>query len=246
MNRGLPPLSPVQDTQKEPIPILICLPYWTGDVEMCRGMAKLMADLQPVHAGNSCAVMICARQDCAIDGYIAEVLKHKFNVLNFVTSSPLRGWPEGPNGMFGSTMIHIYTSRFNIQTAYWMEADCVPTRPSWFSELHDAWVRRAPGANIVGCRHDCHGDGSGDHITGCAMYDPNIASILPKITTSSQWAWDYEHRADIVQMGQHTNLIYNAYKARNVAPTILEYGAAIIHGVKDYSLQRIVREKCQL
>lgn len=228
-------------------PILICIPYWNGDKTQAVELCRIIEGLQPHHAKGLAHVMLIARQDCAIDKNMVNIISKKFNVFTHKSTSPLKGWPAGPNGMFASTMIHISNNAKNhYECVFWMEADAIPIAPNWFWCLVEEWRRRHPSANIIGCRSDCNGNGTGDHITGCALYHPNIARIIPEITRSSEVAWDYEHRARIVAMGGHTKIIENWYKATKADPGILDrvnVGVNIIHGYKDDSLVKLVKKK---
>lgn len=228
-------------------PILICIPYWSGDRTQAIELCRIIEGLQPHHVRGIAHVMLVARQDCSIDKNMVNIISKKFNTFTHKSSSPMKGWPAGPNGMFSSTMIHISNNAKNhYECVYWMEADCIPITTNWFWSLVEIWRARHPSANIVGCRADCNGNGTGDHITGCALYHPNIARIMPEITRSSDVAWDYQNRAKIVAMGGHTKFIENWYKATNADPGILDrinVGVGIIHGYKDNSLVDLVKKK---
>lgn len=227
------------------IPILICVPFWKGDQGQAIEMCRIIAGLQVGHVQQTAHVMLIARQDCPQDPNMVKIISAKFNTHTFKSPSPLRGWPSGPNGMFGTTMIHI-ANQFskNYECVFWMEPDCVPLRPNWFWDLVLAWRGRHPNAKIVGCRHDCDGNGKGDHITGCALYDPNIARIMPAITRCDHIAWDYALRDKIVAIGGSTNLIQNLYKQRNVHAGVADQnGVSVVHGIKDRSLSLHVMRK---
>jgi len=232
------------------IPILIVVPYWTGDRAQAMELCRIVAGFQTVHVGNAAHVMLCSRQDCPMDNEMIYMISRKFNTLTYKTNSPLRGWPAGPNGMFGSAMIHISNNLVDkYECVYWMEPDATPLCANWFTNLVNEWRTRHPSANIMGCRSDCHGDGTGDHITGCAVYHTNIARIFPALTYCDNVAWDYLHRARIVAMGKHTNLIENWYKAKNAPPGILDrinVGVNIVHGYKDNSLTNLVKNKFKI
>lgn len=227
------------------IPILICLPFWKGDQDQAYQVCKVVAGLQSGHVGNVAHFMLVPRQDCTIDINMVKVISSKFNTLTHKSNSPLKGWPAGPNGMFGSTMIHIATTLANkYECIYWLEPDCVPIRPNWFWDLVLEWRKRHPQARIIGARSDCNGNGTGDHISGCALYDPQIAKLMPYLTTCSNIAWDYQHRAKIVSVGGNTKLIQNRYKQTRLPPSVIEEpGVVIIHGAKDSSVIDAVKRK---
>lgn len=241
MNKAKP-FDPMNKARSSPkLPILIVLSYWEGDRDLARQVADLMADLQPHHVGSACEVLISCRQDSKIDQNILGKLRTRFNVKTHVCSSPLRGWPGGCNGMFGSSMIHVANSLSYYDCVFWMEADCVPMYCNWFVDIHSEWAKRPQGVHIVGCKCDANGNGTGWHITGCALYDPNIARILPEITLASTWAWDWGCKDKIVKIGSHTNSIGLKYKARDATASDLEGGYSVMHGFKDNSLINLVR-----
>lgn len=231
-------------------PMLICIPFWEADKGKAFDICRIISGLQfhTGHVGNTAHVLLVARQDCSHDVNMVNIVKERFNVFTFISNSPMRGWPDGPNGMFGQTMIHISNNANNkYECIYWLEPDAVPLCPNWFMDLLNEWRRRAPTVLVAGCRSDCNGDGSGDHITGCALYDPDIARKMPKLTYSSGQAWDYLYRAEIVQVGMHTPIIENFYNQRNADPVLVEdrlsKGVRIIHGFKCRSVVEQVAKK---
>lgn len=230
-------------------PILVVIPFWKGDFDQAMNLCKIIAGLQPHHVGSACHVMLVARQDMKHDMNMIKIVMAKFNTFTHISKSNLRGWPAGPNGMFGTTMIHIANNnkKNNYECIYWLEPDAVPICPNWFTDLHNVWKGKHPNALIMGCRSDCNGDGTGDHITGCALYHPNIAKLMPEITSCSGTAWDYHCRAKIVARGGHTNTIENWYKATNADPLLvvdrLSKGVRIIHGFKDQSVINLVAKQ---
>lgn len=230
------------------VPLLVVIAFWERDqgdaIELCR----LLCGLQEKHAGQEVHIMLVNRQDCKMDPNLVKIAAQKFNVLTHRSTSAQRGWPMGCNGMFASSMMHIGMRLKNrYETVYWMEPDAIPIHPNWHRALVHAWRKRHPSALVVGCRADCNGDGSGDHISGSCLYHPEITKKIPQIVATKGAAWDYEHRAVIVRNGQHTNLIANHYKARNILPAtiedLLKQGVVILHGTKDRSVINYVRTK---
>lgn len=231
-------------------PILIVIPFWQGDITAAIDLCKILAGLQPHHAGNLAHVMLVSRQDCKLDVNMVKIISAKFNTLTFKSTSPKKGWPSGPNGMFSSAMINIslYHAK-KYECVYWMEPDAIPLCPNWYWDLVVEWRRRHPTVNVMGCRADCDGNGKGDHISGSCLYHPNITRILPELTRSDSIAWDYQHRARIVAMGAHTNMIENFYKATNLPMDIVDrakLGVRVIHGAKDASVRNAVKRKYKI
>lgn len=223
--------------------MMIAIPYWEGDKALAKKLIDLIVGMQTERAGNEVEFLLVYRQDSKIDPQMLTKLRTRFNAQGFQSTSPFRGWPQGCNGMFSSTMIHICQHNVNCSMVYWMEADCVPMRPSWYKELLEAWRKRAPTTKVMGWMGDCNGNGTGVHITGCAMYDAKIVKIIPRIVTSCVMAWDYEHRDAIVGVGERTSLIENAYKSTGATQATLDLPFAVIHGFKDESLLNLVAQK---
>jgi len=129
-------------TQSKPpsiIPILVVISYWEGDKNLAKKLVNLIVGMQSEHAKRSVEIMLVCRQDCKVDLEMVGKLSTKFNVHTFLSKSPFRGWPQGCNGMFASSMIQISQNMNPFGGVFWMEADCVPMRPSWYSELSSAW-----------------------------------------------------------------------------------------------------------
>lgn len=228
-------------------PMLIVIPFWQGDKDQAMDLCKLIAGLQSGHIGPTAHVLLVCRQDCHHDENMIKIVMAKFNTFTFVSRSPMKGWPDGSNGMFGSTMIHIANNVKNkYECVYWMEPDAIPLCPNWFMDLLHVWRTRHPQALIVGCRGKISEENDSDHITGCALYHPNIARLLGEITYTSGAAWDWEHRHKIIENGQHTALIENHYHAINADPNIVnraDLGVRIIHGFKCRSMIDAVAKK---
>lgn len=99
---------------------------------------------------------------------------------------------------------------------------------------------------VVGCRGTIDGTTQSDHITGCALYHPNIAKLMPKLTSCTGMAWDYRYRAEIIQVGGHTHMIENFYNSKDFKDDIVnraDLGVRIHHGCKDRSVVEAVAKK---
>lgn len=230
------------------VPILIAIPFWKGDHTQALEICKIIAGLQTNHAGHTAHVLLVCRQDFNVDPNMVKIVASKFNVFTYKSQSPQKGWPQGPNGMFGSAMIHIANNfKDKYECVYWLEPDAVPIKPNWFWDLVIEWRRKHAHALVVGCRSTIDGSSQSDHITGCALYHPNIARLMPYLTTCSLVAWDYLHRDKIIASGGHTKLIQNRYHQKNLSPGVIEEpGVVILHGVKDLSVVNAVKRKYKI
>lgn len=227
--------------------MLICIPFWHGDKAQAIDLCKILTGLQQYPVGAAAHLMLVARQDCLHDQNMIKIAMTKFNTFTHVTNSPLRGWPNGPNGMFGNTMVHISNNCKNkYDCIYWMEPDAIPLCPNWFADLHHAWKNRHQNVLVLGCRGQVDESTTSDHITGCAMYHPMIARLMPKLTSCTGQAWDWKFRSEIIAVGGHTHMIENFYKATNLPMDIVnraDLGVRILHGCKDRSVVNSVAQK---
>lgn len=229
-------------------PMLVCIPFWDGDKGKAFDLCRILTGLQPHHVGNIVHILLVARQDCKHDPNMVKIIMAKFNCFTHVTNSPLRGWPNGPNGMFGKAMMHIANNnkKNQYECVYWMEPDAIPLCPNWFMDLLHAWRTKHAKTLVVGCRGTIDGNSQSDHITGCALYHPDIARLMPKLTSCTGMAWDYKYRAEILQVGGHTPMIENFYNSKGADYAItnrVDLGVRIIHGFKDRSVVEAVAKK---
>lgn len=229
--------------QNKLVPIIVCIPYWSGDRNLMNDLCKLIVGMQGSDAFNLCHFLLVSRQDCGIDNTSLNLLNKKFKAWHYRSQSPLKGWPAGPNGMFGSTINFLHVSNAGYECMFWMEPDCVPMRPNWWLDLVHEWRNREIGKLVVGCMHQVDANPDSMHINGCALYDPMIARRLPFLATCDRTAWDYQHRKAICDYGQNTPLIQNRYKCRNMTEAVFEENRAVVHGVKDDSLIKLVASR---
>jgi hypothetical protein len=226
------------------VPLLVVIGYWADDIPLMRKMLRLIAGMQPDHAGRECVFLLVNRQDCSEDKESVDIISKKFHTYTYQGDSPMRGWPEGCCGLFSSAMIHVsLIFSQNIESAFWMEPDCSPMRPFWWRELYQEWPKRG-AKNIVGYFSTTDGTKNGYHVNGCSLYDPNITKIFPAITSCSSVAWDWALRHQMMNMAQPTDKLLLWYKASNITEDMINnLKCSVLHGVKDDSLLRIIGNK---
>jgi hypothetical protein len=79
--------------------ILITIPFWNGDKDQAMKLARLLADLQPVHS-TTADVLFVSRFDTKHDKQTIDYVSRKFNVYYHVSQRREVGWPHGCNGTF--------------------------------------------------------------------------------------------------------------------------------------------------
>lgn len=95
----------------------------------------------------------------------------------------------------------------------------------------------------MGWKGDCNGDGSGWHITGCAIYNQQIARMINGIASCDRIPWDYQCRSAMLSKGKEISKIHLCWRAREAKDDIFFRHYAMVHGYKDNSLLKLVRTK---
>ncbi len=230
------------------LPLLVCIPFWSNDRNQAYDLCKLIAGMQQTPSQEA-EFLLVPRQDCVPDKTMEEILSRRFKATSYKCESPLRGWPSGPNGMFGRTMCYLATIGQKYKAIFWMEPDCVPMRRDWIKILSDEWEKRDNNKFIVGFSHQVDpGNPDSMHVNGNSLYDQQIARLLPEITSCDRVAWDWQCRHKMLNHAYHTNVIINKYKATSV--TEQEFKSfnqfAVVHGYKIDSLIKLVAGQFQI
>lgn len=230
--------------------LLIALSYYEGDRGASEELALLIASLERVR-NHEADFMLMRRADArdmnpAVVGKLAE----KFDVVHkhACRRTDARGYPMGPNQMFGDLVsLMAHTPPFS--TSYYaflnLETDCVPTRPGWIGELIAAWNGRSAEVAALGFIHN----DPVEHLNGVAIWSSDILRKIPAlIGASPQYAYDIWHSKRILPHAAPTDLIAFSYRQATVAdgaPFTAANGTspALYHGVKDGSARAAVKAR---
>lgn len=202
---------------------------------------------------------------------IREPLQNAFKSVEIIDYPPtLKGWPDGPNQCF-QVACEAMTKYGN--PWFWMEADCVPTTSQWLTILEAEY--RICGQPILGVLNDSWGlDGEicGKHVTGVAVYPPNMLKFCPPIrslmATTDQYrrtgncppAFDVYIAPYAVKNCAETTNIRHYWKSFDYrecpdglvrcnfqspygASDIVSMSAPLIHGAKDFTLLNIIQRR---
>ncbi len=232
--------------------MLLALQYWEGDKQQAMQLARLITDLQPGRCENADFLFV-ARFDCTHDAAEIARASTKFNVHHYINRHR-RGtqWPHGCNDLWFGTMdwiwSHMEAQRIpEYKCILTFEADSVPLTPNWISELSQAWDESRP-ANVVGPLLDY----PAPHVNGNAMFSGD-KKFLKWITRDiggcrPNGGWDYVLAPKFKQQGwADCPLMRSWWKTPTLTPEmfkgLMDQGAAFLHGVKDDSAIRAVRER---
>jgi hypothetical protein len=125
------------------------------------------------------------------------------------------------------------------QAMLWLEADAVPTRPTWFKEIRDEY--RACGKPFMGEIIRCERD----HMTGNGVYSPEWRKFAPSMILlpgpDPRWGFDSQCAHEIVPQAHNAKTIQQVWRPElpmtetwwdnNIRPS-----TALFHQCKDGSL----------
>lgn len=235
-----------------PFAMLICLPFYSGDRDQAVRLAAWIRDLGGVK--NHDALLIVDKGTTSID--VIEPLREAFKSVTETSAEP-----EGEQGTWGNGTTDATAANSMWLTAvayvyhvakrrwFWLEPDAVPMRPTWLDEI-EAEDKRG-GKPFTGAFVDI--PPHEPHMTGIAVYPPDVAACSLDMTVPGKIAWDYSGRRDTVGKGKahFTKLIQHEYRIHGESPnfptieslSVIRPETAVFHRCKNDSLVQRLRER---
>lgn len=234
--------------------LLLAIQFWANDQKQAMQVAKLISDLESRHC-TTADFLFVARFDCTHDMDSIREVSKKFNVHHHISRRRATGWPWGPNELWFETMQYAYehfvadqrVPRYKAVLTF--EADAFPLCPNWIPMLSDAWD--TAGVNVLGAMQRY----PGIHINGNAMFslDQKFSHWLTRSVSgcTPHGGWDFVLAPHFRKWGwANSNLFRSWWQTPTMGPETFEQlqreGVAFLHGVKDDSVIRLVREKYHL
>lgn len=237
--------------------LLLALQFWNGDKEQAMKLSRLIADIQPGFC-NQADFLFAARFDTEQDEATINQVARKFRVHHFVNKNRRgEGWPAGCNDLFFGTMDWAYTYGVaemipTYKAILTFEADSCPLHPNWVKSLSEGWdaantkqygplIAAAPGLreHING---NCLFSGDMDYLKWIAR---DVGGCTPHV------GWDYVKADAFKERGcKNATMMRSLYRKTTMTEgeyqRNLQEGVSFLHGVKDDSLIRIVRNRYAL
>jgi len=241
----------MNDTRK----ILLAIQFWEKDKKQAMDVARLIADLEPRHS-HQADFLFVSRFDCEHDQDTVRYVSRKFNVHTHVNRRRATGWPFGPNELWFGTVDYVYTygveakRMADYKAVLTFEADAFPLCPNWIQMLSEEWDTCRP-ANIVGALQQY----PKPHINGNAMFscDEKFLEWIARRVggCSPHGGWDYILAPQFKTWGwKNSNLFRSWWQTATLVPErfdqLLREQVCFLHGVKDDSVIKLVREKYKL
>jgi hypothetical protein len=238
--------------------ILITIPFWSRDRDQAMELARLLADLEPAHSEIADFAFVSRPDSKPADLETSAHVSRKFNLYNVVSSRNETGWPAGCNGTFAGTLDWTLRGIYNGQLPAYRgificESDACPLTRNPIGYIHGEWMKLknkcVAGALIPPGPHGrAHVNG------GCCVIDADpkflswlVTSVGGAIATGKA-GWDW-YLAEQFKMKGWQDL--PGIKSHWQRPTFAEGewdsvvngGVKWLHGVKDYSLINLARQK---
>lgn len=194
--------------------LILALQFFDGDKSQAMGLARLIADLEPVPR-NDVYFLFSARFDCKHDEETVKYVSQKFRVLRHTTKRKFTGWPNGPNQQMGCTYEHCVelwkrNQVIGVEAVMLMEADCVPLARNWLDLLIAEY--RGCGKAVLGAWLK-FGDANCEHINGNCIIRINFWKKFPSIMhPPSRGGWDAALKHGILPNGAPSKLIWSDYQ----------------------------------
>lgn len=250
----------VKTEKEKPKPkLMLALQYYDGDKEEAMELALLLADIQEENPNNECEFLISHHaKSSPPDEEVVKRLSKVFTLHVYKGTRLETGHPGGCNALWHDTM-HYCTLLAKKRPEFYsgvftFEGDGVPTCLDWIKRLSEEWAESPSYA--LG-----HISGPPEHpvvhMNGNAIFQMDITSQLRLTGCAINLSWDFAHAARLSKGWRASRLIFNDYSQRNVDHGRLfgektreaspyngeKIQPVWVHGVKDDSARKLVREK---
>jgi hypothetical protein len=197
--------------------ILIIAQWWAGDQDQMMALLKLIADLEPELSPYADFLTFPRWDTKTRDWRGVKALETKFKVIEGRSKRHGAGWPIGPNAVAMDAFKWTYAAwkenSFNYDAAFLIEADGLPLRRTWISELLAEWQSQQ---GLALGHWDGHGQANerGSHMNGNMMFHPKLVDNAMELAYGDvpQMGWDMKIWSKIRPYATPSRLIYSDYR----------------------------------
>jgi len=232
--------------------MILALQYWDGDRTAMMDTARLIADVQPERTKRHFVLFVHRFDAAPPDPETLNYVRQKFDLLPTHRSRRKEiGWPAGCNGVAHDVMMLAMEKRragewMHSDAVWLLESDIVPLKRDWLELVDAEWQEaRAAGKIVMGAWSPDHSDFG--HVNGNLLFHPELCDRVQGMEGSAPHiGWDVYHAHRLVRHWWKSRQMANYYRATNVGPSNLWPEGepySFLHGVKDDSAKRLVRER---
>lgn len=232
--------------------MLVVIPFCSKDHPSAANLLRWMAELDGTHDRHQALLVAARAMTLEERGVVSEAARQAFSNVTIVRTlqTDERPWPMAPNTMFRCASTFI-AQQLKVPF-WWNEPDCVPLCSGWLDDLEKEYKRA--GKPFMGSivKKPCV------HLTGCAIYPPNVKLFNPAMLTTEKVAFDCVKPEVTVKHTHHTSLFHHQWSDPEGfdVPTfkdaaklrIINRRAVVFHRNKDHTLidrlreQRVIRQ----
>jgi hypothetical protein len=210
--------------------MIIAISYHDGDLDLMTRWANHVQKLGPYLNHHLVLLPVHGVNTTGIE----QRLSGSFSKISIETCHHVeRGWPISCNKAF-ETMAWAAYQKYK-QPFLWMEPDAVPLKQGWLNDIENDY--RAKGRPFMGDYVAIAGvmPNGVDHMSGIAVYHPDMPRLAPSIFNNERAAWDIASAYQVTRQMARTNLIQHdwiptkQWRRDNVDLTCVKEGAVIYH-----------------
>jgi len=231
--------------------MILCMQYWDGDRDRAMETSRLIADME-LQKQDRHQFLFAYRFDAQLpDPETVRHVSEKFNVMKPHKGRRREvGWPAGCNGLACDILMlaaEKHREREWKTDAVWLiESDIVPLKRDWL-DLIDAEWKQALAQNKLVMGAWQKEWGINGHVNGNLVFHPTLCLKVAGLEGSApQMGWDVYLAEKFRPHWWKSSQMANFYRHVDVKMEQLflpREPLAFVHGIKDDSGRRLVREK---
>jgi hypothetical protein len=209
--------------------------YSTEEAERYKTLARVLSGWPKPNDYRVECLICTVVSGCDDDPALFDAMAKVMPTRRYRCQTPVVGYPQRPTAMFWEIMDHVAaTDAGDGGFALWMEADMVPTRPTWLDALHAAW-KRGRDPLVMGRLHPRRYVPSAKiltspHINGGACYAKQYARVIDARYKHS--AFDVAPWPQVERTGRYVSTELFRYSTLESLPRDMRSSAAILHGYR--------------
>lgn len=232
-------------------PLAIALQFYGGDKLKALALARLLADIEPVHR-DDVALIFAQRFDVQMTQDIYQTQQYcakKFPIFHIRSEREQVGHPNGCFGLWAGTAEQCYKhycQTWPYHSIFFIEPDGVPLRKDWINLLKKRHAETlAMGKRVTG--HIVpENPGCCAHVNGTMVMHLSCWADHPSFQVCRRdIAWDVFHAQALLGEANDNKVTVGLQECKNLPREVFEklgHNAAWLTGVKDGTSWQIARE----
>jgi len=232
--------------------LLVVIAFCHKDFHQAQELLRWIVELDPKMPQHKALLVASSQVPQEEIDEATRIAKQTFGRVTAIKQTRVEegGWPRACNKLF--RVAAIYVKENYDEAFYWCEPDCVPLSPGWLTALETEyyWAKKPFMGVIYPWMSATKKE---NHLTGCAIYPPDIAKYNHYILVAEQLPWDCTRPHMTLRHTHPTHLMHHERGNRVTNETWtfpsqadvrrIDKRAVIFHACKDDTLITRLREK---